>query len=805
MASQSKDRLAALETSSVLNGIDFVEVATDDQCTLVVHFINKVGVKGTVLAGTGGSPPAASITGGESIPTVAVNPIDEATDWSTDADGYPLLTLGVDAPGDFSFYTLSLNSNILDDYFKQKIFSFKSRCPSTLDCAAPSPPCPEESGDLPPIDYLAKDFLSLRQALSDFSALRYPEWQERSEADFGVMFMEALCAMADDLSYFQDRVAAESTLDTATQRRSVVRHARLVDYEPAPATSARTMVQVNVAAGVTSLDAGRYSLYAQTPDGVRRAFEVGEGLIDPATGLPLVTSYTVNPLWNRADPGSSGIQPYWWDDSQRCLQAGATSLWVQGSHPEFFDGQKLLIETDGATTADPPIREIVRLKVEGTPYETVDQLFGDAQVTLLEWYPDTALTRDHDLTRTTVAGNLVPAIQGARWLEGFAIPPGDTSVETAIHRTGPNGTSQYLYSLQQPNLSWLTSDTSDSSPLPEIVLTQSPTAAPPFDWTWRRSLLDAELFETAYTLDPVSYVRISGANVAYTMYEYDGDGGYSIRFGDGVFGTVPQDGENFQVLYRTGDGSAGNVPADAITGIDQSSEGVILAVTNPFAAAGGSDAQTNDQVRRLAPQAFRAMQYRAVRSGDYRNAAESLPWVLRAGAAFRWTGSWLTGSVTADPMGSDQITVEQQLELIRLIDRYRMAGYEVYAPPPRYVGLDLQMQVYAQPDAFRSQVEAAILTALSATKLPGGASGFFYFDRFTFGTPLERSALEAAVQGCPGVGGVLSVLYRRRGLTPAYIDMPDSVEVGRDEIIRVDNDPNYPERGSIKVSVGGGK
>ena len=46
--------------------------------------------------------------------------------------------------------------------------------------------------------------------------------------------MEALAAIADELSYYQDRVAAESTLLTATQRLSVLRHARLVAYEPAP-------------------------------------------------------------------------------------------------------------------------------------------------------------------------------------------------------------------------------------------------------------------------------------------------------------------------------------------------------------------------------------------------------------------------------------------------------------------------------------------------------------------------------------------------------------------------------------------
>ena len=39
--------------------------------------------------------------------------------------------------------------------------------------------------------------------------------QERSEADFGVMFLEALSALADDLSYMQDRVGAH---DVSTKR-----------------------------------------------------------------------------------------------------------------------------------------------------------------------------------------------------------------------------------------------------------------------------------------------------------------------------------------------------------------------------------------------------------------------------------------------------------------------------------------------------------------------------------------------------------------------------------------------------------
>ena len=86
-----------------------------------------------------------------------------------------MLTLRVAAPGDFSIYRLTVPSPALDPFFDHVPFSFKAGCPSDLDCRAPPPPCPPAEAGTPPIDYLAKDFLSFRQALLDFSALRYPE------------------------------------------------------------------------------------------------------------------------------------------------------------------------------------------------------------------------------------------------------------------------------------------------------------------------------------------------------------------------------------------------------------------------------------------------------------------------------------------------------------------------------------------------------------------------------------------------------------------------------------------------------
>ncbi len=145
---------------------------------------------------------------------------------------------------------------------------------------------------------------------------------------------------------------------------------------------------------------------------------------------------------------------------------------------------------------------------------------------------------------------------------------------------------------------------------------------------------------------------------------------------------------------------------------------------------------------------------------DYEAAAETLPWVERAGTIFRWTGSWLTFSLPPSRSRPNRSTSQRPHPLIDLLNRYRMAGYESYVSDPVYVSIDLVVQLCASPTAFRGDVEQAVHTALGTA--PGG---FFAHGNFTFGQALEKSALEAAVQKANGVAGVTSVLYRIRGLT----------------------------------------
>jgi hypothetical protein len=695
-----------------------------------------------------------------------------------------VVTLRVAAPGDFSRYTLALASPLLDPHLARAEFSFKARCPSTLDCEAPASACQADPADPPPIDYLAKDFSALRTALSDFSALRYPAWQERSEADFGMMFLEALASLGDDLSYQQDRVAAEAYLDTATERRSLVRHARLVDYEPRPATAARVTLQLQVTGG--PVPAG-VAVGALGPDGVVVAFETGTGLDDHA-------AYPASPRWN-------AIDPYWWDDAERCLPRGATEMWlVDPAHDlDLAPGVALLLDTAPADPADANLRQIVVLTAVT---EETDPVFA-ASVTHIRWAAADALTRDRDLTRTQVKGNLVPATQGRRVTEAFAI---DAAVAApATVRTGPNGTVQYLHTLGAPPLAWLAPiDDPAGAPRPELRLTRRDDLAP---WPWIAHLLDAGPFDAVVTVDPVSYRAVGPVRDDGTApVDYDGAGD-TLRFGDGTFGAIPESPSTFDVVYRVGGGAVGNVAADAITRLVPGGPlaGRVFAVTNPFPAAGGADEESAEAVRRLAPDAFAATQFRAVRAEDYAAAAQALPGIQRAGTAFRYTGSWLTVFTAADPEGAEALTADQLRALTARLDGYRMAGYESYVGQPRFASLDLQIAVCARADAFAGDVELEILQALGTGIEADGTRGFFHPDRFTFGRPLERSALEAAIQSAIGVDGVRSIAYRRRGVTAGFVAMPDQVTVGIAEIIRADNDPSRPDAGSVRVDVQGGK
>src|SRR5262245_15753557 len=104
--------------------------------------------------------------------------------------------------------------------------------------ATAAPPRVVVTGKRPIIDYVTKDYDGFRRGMLDQIPLLLPSWTDRDESDFGVVLIELFAYVADILSYYQDRVANEAYLDTATQRRSVQALLRLIDYQIDPGLAA---------------------------------------------------------------------------------------------------------------------------------------------------------------------------------------------------------------------------------------------------------------------------------------------------------------------------------------------------------------------------------------------------------------------------------------------------------------------------------------------------------------------------------------------------------------------------------------
>jgi len=179
------------------------------------------------------------------------------------------------------------------------------------------------------MNYLAKDYASFRQLILDRLAHIMPDWKERHVPDLGITLVELLAYVGDYLSYYQDAVATEAYLDTARQRISVRRHARLVDYVLHEGCNARNWVCVTTDTDMTGDRALKpQSIYfitnvrdAQESTGqfsqrmncvtCRRIFyEVFEAVVDRP--IELIAAH------NR-------IRFYTWGERECCLPRGATS------------------------------------------------------------------------------------------------------------------------------------------------------------------------------------------------------------------------------------------------------------------------------------------------------------------------------------------------------------------------------------------------------------------------------------------------------------------------------------------------
>ena len=513
------------------------------------------------------------------------------------------------------------------------------------------------------------------------------------------------------------------------------------------------------------------------------------------------------------------IEFYTWGDKDCCLPQGATRASLD-NHDASLNGLKpgelLLFEEVASINgsepdADPAHRHIVRL----TDLEFVtDPLYEDRQVVKIAWSQadalpfalclkqveienpsaslgDEGLQENGKLLRSMslARGNVLLADHGRSFCDQPLLP--DTVPEFGRYRprlSEPGTTYRVAHSQQQlnelPASGLLHQDPRKA--LPAIELNEDDQQI----WLAQPDLLNSDRFAAEF------------------VTESEDDGRTFIRFGDNVLGRRPMSGSQFSATYRVGNGLAGNVGAESITHLalaegEASVQAAITRVRNPLAASGGCEAESIENVKLFAPQAFRSQQ-RTVTLADYVSMAQSHPEVQKAEASQRWTGSWYTVFLTIDRKQGLAVNAEFEKALRAYLEPLRTMGHELEITPPRLAPLDIALRVCVAPGFLRSEVKAALFEVFSSGQLNDGRSGFFHPDNWTFGQSVYASTVIETAMAVAGVSWVELQRFQRKGGLAVIGEIPTEIRMARLEIARLDNDPNAPENGRIEFNMEGG-
>ncbi|WIX99177.1 putative baseplate assembly protein [Amycolatopsis mongoliensis] len=397
------DARRSLVRAARLNGIDEVEV--DDSGTLLtVTFLGR--------APEHLKPHHIRIDGGRRITGLVATEVEVEAAEDPDLDDRVHVT--VNGPGDSSVYTLNIVEpdafgrpgtrpyHGFDARYTSATFSFRLACPTDFDCAA-GEPAARPAHPAPPIDYLARDYGTLRRLLLDRATLTVPQWIERHEPDLALAVLELFAYLGDQFSYQQDAVATEAYLGTARRRQSVRRHVRLIDYAMHDGCNARAWVvlstdrEVELAAGdfrFAAIDLSRLDP-AQRPAIPTVLDDEELENLSPAAGIQVFEPLPARPL--RLWPQHTSISFWTWGEQECFLPKGTTTATLRDDHDaplQLCPGDVLVIEevlgpkTGSAADADPAHRQAVRVTAVKA---AVDKLF-DQPLVDVTWADEDALT-----------------------------------------------------------------------------------------------------------------------------------------------------------------------------------------------------------------------------------------------------------------------------------------------------------------------------------------------------------------------------------------------------------------------------
>lgn len=210
-------------------------------------------------------------------------------------------------------------------------------CCAGVEAATPVPIV--NGGGLRAIAYRCGTHPTFKQSmLAALSSSRFPELAglaTRNDDDFTIALLDAWATTADVLTFYQERIAQESFLRTATERTSLLQLGRLIGYELRPGVAASTALAFTLetapgAPAAATIDVGSKVQSVPGPGEKPQLFETIERI-------------EARPEWNAIRPRQT---------LPAVIDAATSRVYLQGTATNLRKGDPLLFLGPEVTTGD---------------------------------------------------------------------------------------------------------------------------------------------------------------------------------------------------------------------------------------------------------------------------------------------------------------------------------------------------------------------------------------------------------------------------------------------------------------------
>lgn len=568
------------------------------------------------------------------------------------------------------------------------------------------------------IKYLNKDFSQLRQSLVDFAKVYYPNtYKDFNESSVGMMFMEQAAYVGDVLSYYIDYQFKESVLVNTEERGNIIAAARSIGYRPKVTTPS-----------VTTLDV--YQLIPAKWDSA----------IEPSGSFVPDLSYAqiIKPgMMTTSDTGQSFITnvpvDFTVDTQLDPLEISVYQRDTSG-HPEFYVLKKNTIASAGQivtktiSVGDPTQYLTVQLG-ETNVINVLDVYDSDGN----KWYETDYLAQD-----------LVPVDVENIYRNDMALSSfRDT---TPFLMTFIRTSRRFITGINSDNSTFMQFGPGTNISSDEVIIPSGNTVTDP-----------SKLANLNVSYDPSNFLT-------------------SKSYGQSPSNTT------LTIRYVVGGGIDSNVNANSIKNItsveffgditellthEQDLTNMVrkmLKVNNPIPATGGTDAESNDDIKNNALANY-ASQNRAVTQKDYVVRTYSMPPKYGAVAkVYAMTDTSLGSASNVNPFAinlyilcydanknliKSNSAIQQNLR--NYLDQYRMMTDSVNLMDGYIINIGVEFSIIAYKNYNKRDVLTNCISLVQQ---------FFDIGNTQFYQPINLSRLELEIGRVEGVQSVPSLVIK---------------------------------------------